>query len=125
MNDEPLLSGLKILIVEDDVIIAEAMSDSFVRAAATVIGPAFSVRQALGLIGETRPDAAVVDINLNGELAFPVADRLRADGIPFVFATGFDASDIPEHYATIGHCSKPVDPATLAEAFSWLNRKPL
>ncbi|SHG34099.1 CheY chemotaxis protein or a CheY-like REC (receiver) domain [Kaistia soli DSM 19436] len=118
-----LLAGLHILIVEDDALIAFDLAENFTHAGAVVIGPVNTVGSALRAIAEAdRLDAAVVDLNLFGELAFPVADLLLERSIPFVFATGLDASDIPMRYAAIGHCAKPVAPANLAEAFSWLQR---
>ncbi|HWJ73106.1 MAG TPA: response regulator [Kaistia sp.] len=124
MNSSPLLlSGLHILIVEDDDLIAFDLAENFARAAAIVLGPVGTVEGALRVIAEAeRLDAAVVDVNLFGELAFPVADMLLERGIPFVFATGLEASEIPLRYAAIGHCAKPVAAANLAEAFSWLHR---
>lgn len=121
----PLLEGLHILIVEDDSVIALDLAENFAGAAAIVIGPVNTVDDALKTIAQAeRLDAAVVDLNLFGELAFPVADMLLERGVPFVFATGLDASEIPMRYAAIGHCAKPVEPANLAEAFSWLQRQP-
>jgi CheY-like chemotaxis protein len=120
---KPLLAGMHVLIVEDDAVIATAMAENFAHAGAIVVGPATTVQAGLAALDHSpRIDAAVVDLNLHGEIAYPVADRLIERGIPFVFATGFGTSDIPTRYAAIGHCAKPVDPHTLAEAFSWLSR---
>lgn len=121
---QPLLAGMSVLIVEDDAVIAEDLADNFACAGALVVGPANTVAGALKAIDAARRlDAAVVDLNLFGEFAFPVADLLLERRIPFVFATGYGASAIPRRYAAVGHCAKPVSPAALAEAFSWLPRQ--
>jgi hypothetical protein len=82
-----------------------------------VVGPVASVNGALDLIAETeRLDGAVLDVNLQGEMAYPIADALVARGVPFVFATGYDEASIPPRYAHIRRCEKPVDPAKIAKA---------
>ena len=83
---------------------------------AEVIGPAGSVEQALALLEAAAPlDAAVLDINLREERVYPVAEALAARGVPFVFATGYDAAAIPPPYASAPRCEKPVDRARLAQ----------
>lgn len=64
------------------------------------MGPVPSVADALALLqGGPSPDLAVLDINLQGEMVYPVADALLASGIPFLFVTGYDAMEIPRAYA--------------------------
>ncbi len=72
-----------------------------------MIGPAASVEDALELLdGEHQIDGAVLDINLRGDRAYPIADVLRARSVPFVFATGYDAWVIPDHYAGLPSLEK-------------------
>jgi hypothetical protein len=52
---------------------------------------------------------AILDINLGGAMVYPVADALRARGVPFIFATGYEAWSIPEAYSDVPRCEKPVD----------------
>ena len=112
-----VLAGLRILLVEDDYLIVDEMAREFSSQGAEIIGPVARVQDALELIAETdRIDAAVLDINLRGEMAFPVADALIARGVPFVFATGYDDATIPQPYAKIKRCEKPVDPLKIAAA---------
>lgn len=86
---------------------------------ANVIGPAGSVEDALQLLdAERQIDGAVLDINLGGERAYPVADALRARAVPFVFATGYDAWVIPETYASVPRMEKPVNMPSLARLLS-------
>jgi CheY-like chemotaxis protein len=112
------LSGLHILVVEDDYMIATDLALSLQSLGVLVIGPAGSVEDALALAGsEPAPDAAVLDINLGAEKVFPVADALRAQGVPFVFTTGYDEWLIPEVYKGTPRFEKPVDAHALAVFF--------
>lgn len=81
------LMGRSVLLVEDEVMIAWDIEQTLTAAGMRVLGPASSVGRALRLIEEERPDAAILDLNLRGELVTPVARRLREMGVPFVLAT--------------------------------------
>ncbi|GBU16495.1 MULTISPECIES: response regulator [Methylobacterium] len=111
------LTGRRILVVEDEYFIADEMRSDFESAGAQVLGPAASVEEALHLL-ELSPeiDAAVLDINLRGEMAYPVAQALQVRGIPFVFATGYDAQHVPAPFSGVPHCEKPVEPFKVARA---------
>src|SRR4051812_26880823 len=92
MNATPPGEGLAILVVDDETLIAMLLEDLLLDLGCTVIGctvigPAGSVAQSLALVhGSGRmPDGALLDINLRGELVYPVADVLTARGVPFVF----------------------------------------
>lgn len=110
------LRGKRILIVEDEYIIASDLACAMEEEGAEVIGPAGSVERALEIVEAERRgfDAAVLDVNLRGRRVYPVADALTARGIPFVFATGYDWGVIPDSYAGVPRCEKPVDKAVLA-----------
>ena len=86
------LQGRRVLIVEDEALVAMLFEDGLADAGATVVGTAASVEEALLLIGTAAADgglgAAVLDIDLQGAMVSPVADHLAALGVPFVFATG-------------------------------------
>ena len=111
------ISGRHILLVEDDFLIAGDFAAALQAAGAMVVGPVASVSEAQDLIARTeRLDGAVIDIHLKGELSYPVADALMARRIPVVFATGYDRDSVPERYAGIVLCEKPVDPTRCAEA---------
>ena len=106
----PRLAGRHILLVEDDYFAAEDLASAFDRAGARVVGPAPGIEQALGLIARSgRLDGAVVDINLGGAMSYSVVDRLRARGVPVVFASGYDRRVIAAAYRDIPLCEKPVD----------------
>jgi CheY-like chemotaxis protein len=104
------LSGLNILLVEDDFFIADEMAASLEAASARIVGPANSVAIALRLLNEAEsaPDLAVLDINLDGTKVYPLADELLQRGIPFLFTTGYDAELIPGRFASVVRCQKPV-----------------
>jgi len=104
-----MLAGRKVLLVEDEYFIAEDMAYQLKAGGAEVVGPVASVDAAIGLIEQTkRIDGAVVDINLQGVMSWPVADALLRRGVPFVFATGYDRASIPARYAHVVCCEKPV-----------------
>lgn len=104
------LSGRHILLVEDDYFAAEDLATALNRAGARVVGPAANVDQALDLIARSGPlDGAVVDINLGGAMSYDVVDRLRAQGVPVVFASGYDRRVIAAAYRDIPLCEKPVN----------------
>ena len=102
-----MLQGRRVLVVEDEALIGMLLEDELLRAGAEVVGPACSVKEALELINQMAADgglsAAVLDINLKGETVSPVADRLAALSVPFVFATGYG-----EGYNRGLHAAAPI-----------------
>lgn len=87
------ISGKRILVVEDEFVIADATAEVLRDLGATVIGPAGRLAQGLALAGSERIDIAVLDINLHGDRSDQIAETLRARGIPFVLTTGYGAAD--------------------------------
>jgi two-component system, chemotaxis family, sensor kinase Cph1 len=79
----------KILIVEDSFLLAELLGDFVEDCGYEPVGPAYTLERALQLARTTMVDAAVLDIDLHGDVSFPVGLALVARGIPFVFATGY------------------------------------
>jgi DNA-binding response OmpR family regulator len=111
------LAGRAILIVEDEYFVMKRLTRALEDAGATVVGPVASVSAALALTLDGTPlDAAVLDVNLLGEMVFPVADALAARGVPYAFATGYDPDVIPARHAGIPLLRKPVDPAAIVAA---------
>jgi len=115
-----MLQGRRVLVVEDEAVIGMLMEDGLINAGAEVVGPACSVDEALGLIEVAAADgglsAAVLNIGLDGEMVLPVADRLAALGVPFVFATGYPAWSNRGLHTTAPTLEKPFDGDTLADA---------
>ena len=116
IKDLELYRGKHILIVEDDYLIAEQTRRELEKLGASIAGPVPSVEQAMALIDERPIDAAILDINLDGETVYPLADVLSERQIPFVFATGYDASSMPEKYKGFILCEKPTELAVIAVA---------
>lgn len=84
------LSGKKVLILEDEPLIAMVLVDILEEAGCTVVGPAHDAEQAARLIAETPIDVAVLDVNLgSGRTSASIADSLKQTGTPFIFATGY------------------------------------
>jgi CheY-like chemotaxis protein len=113
------LAGRRILLVEDEYMIAEIMEEWLCRAGAEVIGPVPSVKQALeSLDGAAEGlDGAVLDVNLgNGETSYPIADKLLECGVPYLFATG-DVQIINDPaYRERPHLEKPLAQMQLLRA---------
>lgn len=117
VSTPPSLRGRRVLVVEDDFVVAEETAYGLERYGATVMGPALTVREALGLLeAEGAPDFAVLDVNLGGERVYPVAEALRASSTRFVFATGYAAELIDPRFAGAPVCEKPVSARRLARA---------
>ena len=104
------------LIVEDEFLLAGETRRKLETLGTTVIGPTPQVDEALEYLDTTRVDAAILDIYLAGELVFPVAERLQDMGIPFVFATAYDAKVIPPRFEGFVLCDKPLELEKIAEA---------
>ncbi len=107
MANSPLRDR-RILIVEDEYLIAMSLQDALETAGSVVVGPVSSVEKAIKTIdSEPHLDAAVLDVNLGGVLAYPVADLLIARKIPFVFTSGYEDNVLRSRYAQIKNCPKP------------------
>lgn len=112
---EQNLDGSRILIVEDEYFLADDLSEALREAGAEVLGPIPSVDAATAFVtGGAAIDAAILDINLHGEMVFPVADALRDRGIPFAFVTGYDQSAVPDRFAEVPRLEKPFKGARVA-----------
>jgi len=106
---EQSLRGCRILIVEDEYLLADDLSYSLSQAGAEILGPVGSVDDAHALIaGESRIDGAVLDVNLRGDMVFPVADALSEREIPFAFATGYDKWALPDRFVDRPRVEKPL-----------------
>jgi len=114
------LLGRLVLIVEDEALVAMLLEDALIDAGCTIMGPAASVEQALGLLAQARPDAAVIDLNLGGETSTPVADALAEAGVPFLVATGYGAEGLPPGHQHVTVLTKPYDPLELTETLERL-----
>ena len=96
------------------------LEDMLADLGCTVIGPASNVNQALAMIDAEAIDVAVLDVNLNGQMSYPVADALAARGVPFVFSTGYDKETLLDGYRSFPVLQKPFHRSELSDAFSKL-----
>jgi CheY-like chemotaxis protein len=110
------LAGWRLLLVEDEYLVAADLAQSLEDAGAEIVGPVGTVEEALAIATSeaSRLDGAVLDINLHGKPIYPVADLLTKVKVPFVFATGYDTMAIRPSYAETPRCEKPVDKNQLA-----------
>ncbi len=108
------LSGRRVLVVEDEMIVSWALHDMLAELGWEVVGLAAWVGQALAIVEAEKIDLAVLDVTLNGEKSFPVADALLTRGVPFVFSTGYNNDGIPNTYKVYPMLQKPYCKAKLS-----------
>ncbi|HEV2160773.1 MAG TPA: response regulator [Stellaceae bacterium] len=112
----PPLAGLEVLLVEDDSAAVFVVEDMLFNLGAATVWHAADVDDALALLRDHRPGIAVIDINLAGNPAYPVAERLQAADIPFIFVTGYSGDSVHRRWAGHTRVQKPFRPSTLAVA---------
>lgn len=110
----------KVLLVEDDAIIAMDMEMSLSDAGWEVIGPAATAEAALDMIAKTRPDVAILDFNIRGGTSEPVATHLLAMSIPVVFLSGDNKTT---EIAGLAHCHVLSKPVSMEEVQRQLNKE--
>jgi CheY-like chemotaxis protein len=120
MNRSEVLRGRRILVVEDEYLNAEFLADVLKKAGATVIGPLGRAEEALDFTRHNLSafDAAVLDINLHGKDSYAVAEVLAANGIGFVFATGYAAAAIRPGFQGYPRCEKPFSAQALLDSLA-------
>jgi CheY-like chemotaxis protein len=89
MSETRTFSGLRVLVVEDEMMVSMLIEDMLADLGCTIVGPASRLDEALELARNGGIDCAVLDVNLGGQPIFPLADLLREKGRPFAFATGY------------------------------------
>jgi len=124
VDDIPDLNGKRIVVVEDDYVLAADICRELRNLGATVLGPAPTPFYAMHLIGRKKIDAAVLDVRLHGTTVFEVADILQDQGVPILFATASDEEAIPGRFRNAPLLSKPLDRKKLVAAICNLARRP-
>jgi two-component SAPR family response regulator len=104
----------RVLVVEDEAMIALLVEDMVLEFGSEVVGPAAKIDDAMRLAKEADVDAAILDVNLGGTVIFPVAEALEARGIGFIFATGYGASALPPRFRDAPSLPKPFTYEKLA-----------
>lgn len=109
-RDRSCLHGRRVLIVEDELLVAMELESLLEEQGCLVLGPASSVRAALEAVAADGPDAVLLDLNLHGERSTPIAEMLAARGIPYVIASGYEVQGFPESVIrNAPSIRKPVD----------------
>jgi len=114
------LPGRRILVVEDEMLVAWLLEDMLADLGYSVVGPVASTDQALATLDAEAIDAAVVDLNLNGQKSFLVADALTARGVPFAFSTGYGRDSLPDNYQDFPVLRKPFGRGKLGDTLAEL-----
>ena len=114
------MQSRRVLLVEDEMMVAGMVQRMLTDLGYAVVGPATTVDEAMEMIGGGGIDAAVLDINLDGEMSYPVADELIGRGIPFVFSTGYGGGDLPDAYQGSHVLKKPFRRSGLGDALAGL-----
>jgi two-component SAPR family response regulator len=109
-------------IVEDEMMVAMLLEDMLQELGFTTVGPVTRLERALAMAPDIAIDAAVLDLNLNGELTYVLADVLRARGIPFIFATGYGEYGVSDRFRGIPTLQKPFERMQLSRALDAVTR---
>ena len=110
------LRGQCVLIVEDEYFLADDLATGFADAGIDILGPVPTLAKALVFAEHKQLSGAVLDINLGSDKVYEVADALVGRGVPVVFVTGYDKSDIPARFADVPFCQKPAEFTEVIEA---------
>ena len=109
----PVLSGLRVLVVEDEFMIAMLIEETLADCSCVVVGPFTNLHDALAAAETAVLDVAVLDVNLRGEKVYPVTELLEARAIPFLLLSGYGTDAIPADRPEWRACSKPFSPHDL------------
>ncbi|MCC7048854.1 MAG: response regulator [Alphaproteobacteria bacterium] len=111
------LTGSRVLVVEDEALIAIMMKEELADLGFDVVGPLSTLPQAIAAARDAAIDVAILDLNLGKQSSFDVAEILQARGVPFVFVTGYNAGAINPRFSHVPLLEKPVDLRALRRLF--------
>ncbi len=114
------LAGKRVLVVEDEMLVSMLVEDMLSDFGCSVVGPAPDLDEAMSLASTADIDAALLDVNLAGKPIFPVADALKARGVPFAFASGYGAAGVEGDHAGAPVLQKPFRQSDLERALTGL-----
>ena len=111
------LQGRRVLVIEDESLVAMLLETILDDMGCAVVGPESNIDDGL-ISATTEPslDAALLDVNVAGREVFPVAEALKARGVPFVFSTGYGEAGLPEHWRGNPTIQKPFTEAAIRDA---------
>lgn len=111
------LQGRRVLVIEDESLVAMLLETILDDMGCSVVGPVSNIDDGLrSAMGEASLDAALLDVNVAGREVFPVADALKARGVPFVFSTGYGEAGLPEHWRGHPTIQKPFTEGAIRDA---------
>lgn len=111
-----LLNGCRVLIVEDESLVAMLLETILEDMGCTPVGPAATVDEGLAMAESETLDAALLDVNVAGRQIFPVAETLKARGVPFVFSTGYGEGGLPDEWRGQATLQKPFTESAVRDA---------
>lgn len=114
--DSQGFAGARILVVEDEFYLADDLAQALHRRGAEIVGPVATAEAADELVAAGRIDYAIIDLNLRGDRAFALADRLRQADIPFLIASGYSSHSLPERFRAVPQVEKPCDVEKLLDS---------
>lgn len=119
------LQDRRVLVVEDDYLIGDALSEMLQSVGAEVVGPIGWAAEALAAVEEAdfKVDIALLDVDLHGDRSYRVADALMARGVPFVFTTGYHGDVVEAPYRGYPRCEKPLSSRILIETLASMLEK--
>jgi len=119
LREPPLLTGRRVLIVEDEYFLADDMRSALRALGADIAGPAGDIDDALRILHDGGViDGAVLDVNIRKQMIYPVARELQARGVPIVFTSGYDKIVLGTEFADIPLWEKPFDQRAMAHGLA-------
>jgi CheY-like chemotaxis protein len=113
--NQPTIADLRILIMEDEALVAMMIEDTLIDLGCEVVGPFSSIERGITAIEHAKLDGAFLDVNLRGEFVYPVADALAARATPFVFVTGYGEAGVHPRFRGTPVLTKPFVPDTIEQ----------
>ena len=112
------MKRLRMLVVEDEGLVAMLIEDMLDEFGCKLVGPATNVPRALELIAKESIDVAVLDLNLDGKDTYAIADALQRKNVPFIFATGYGSAGLRQEYGNRPVLQKPFPASDLETALT-------
>ena len=117
MGESPL-QGARVLVLEDEYFLADDLVRALAEKGAKPVGPVNSVSQAEALVASERLDAAILDLNLRGEMASDFIKRLAATNLPCLIVSGYGEDALPAEVSGVARIEKPVSPSSVLDSLA-------